>query len=78
MRLAIDARGGRILVSPDHATLVRTKAHDRAWVPWAMAGVGLQGSGRSYDEASTIAAGVPEFAQGHRLMQSFLDVPDSL
>ena len=42
---------------------------------WAMAGVGLKASGLAYDEASTLAPGVPEFAQGFRLMQSFLDVP---
>lgn len=74
LRRAIAAAGGRILVSPDHATLIRTRAHDRAWVPWAMAGAGLSGSGRPYDEASAEAAGGPSFARGHELMESFLDV----
>jgi 2,3-bisphosphoglycerate-independent phosphoglycerate mutase len=77
LRRAIDARGGRILVSPDHATLIRTKAHDRAWVPWAMAGVGLAGlgPGQAYDEASALASVGPAFAEGHLLMGYFLDVP---
>src|SRR5207244_5947213 len=28
----------RIVISPDHSTLLRTRAHDRAPVAWAMAG----------------------------------------
>jgi 2,3-bisphosphoglycerate-independent phosphoglycerate mutase len=62
----------RILISPDHATLLRTRAHDRAPVPWAMAGTGLNGSGRPYDETSAEAAGGPMLAQGFKLMDSFL------
>ncbi len=73
LRRAIAERGGRILVSPDHATLIRTRAHDRAWVPWAMAGPGLAGSGLPYDEASALAAGGPALEHGHELMALFLD-----
>ena len=36
----------RILISPDHSTLLRTRAHDRAPVAWAMAGTGLAGIGQ--------------------------------
>jgi 2,3-bisphosphoglycerate-independent phosphoglycerate mutase len=75
LRRAIDARGGRILVSPDHATLVRTRAHDRAEVPWAMAGLGLAGSGWPYDEDSARQAGGPSFERGFELMARFLDIP---
>ncbi|HEX8202338.1 MAG TPA: cofactor-independent phosphoglycerate mutase [Isosphaeraceae bacterium] len=64
----------RILVSPDHATLLRTRAHDRAPVPWAMAGTGLSGSGHPYDEQSARAAGGPSLDEGWRLMESFLAV----
>ena len=32
----------RILISPDHSTLLRTRAHDRAPVAWTMAGTGLR------------------------------------
>ena len=74
LRRAIATTGGRILVSPDHATLLRTRAHDRAWVPWAMAGAGLAGSGRPYDEVSAEKAGGPSFARGFELMAAFLDV----
>ena len=42
----------RMVISPDHSTLLRTRAHDRAPVAWAMAGTGLPASGRTYDEFS--------------------------
>jgi 2,3-bisphosphoglycerate-independent phosphoglycerate mutase len=64
----------RILVSPDHATLLRTRAHDRDWATWAMAGTGLSGSGYPYDEISARAANGPVFEQGYRLMESFLKI----
>ena len=53
LRRALEGYGEwRLLVSPDHATLLRTRAHDRGWVCWAMAGMGLtgSGSGQPYDE----------------------------
>ena len=74
LRRAIAAHGGRILVSPDHATLIRTRAHDRAWVPWAMAGAGLTGSGHPYSEAAAEQANGPTLPHGHELMETFLDV----
>ena len=73
LREALKGHGeGRILISPDHATLLRTKAHDRAWVPWAMAGTGLPPSGFTYDEPAALAADGPFHDQGFRLMKSFL------
>jgi 2,3-bisphosphoglycerate-independent phosphoglycerate mutase len=75
LRRALEGYGTwRLLVSPDHSTLIRTRAHDRAPVPWAMAGTGLEGSGHPYDEVSARAAGGPSLAQGFRLMDTFLDV----
>jgi 2,3-bisphosphoglycerate-independent phosphoglycerate mutase len=72
---ALRSRGNsRILVSPDHSTLLRTKAHDRAPVPWAMCGTGLRASGFAYDEHSARAAGGPFLEQGWRLMEDFLRV----
>ncbi len=62
----------RILISPDHATLLRTRAHDRAPVPWAMCGTGLAGCGRTYDELSAREAGGPFLEQGWRLMERFV------
>jgi 2,3-bisphosphoglycerate-independent phosphoglycerate mutase len=64
----------RILISPDHSTLLRTRAHDRAPVAWAMAGTGLPASGASYDEVSARGPGRPFFEQGYRLMSRFLDL----
>jgi 2,3-bisphosphoglycerate-independent phosphoglycerate mutase len=63
----------RILVSPDHSTMLRTKAHDRAPVAWAMCGVGLKPSGMPYDEISAATAGGPSLDEGHRLMDIFLN-----
>ena len=73
LRAALASYGDhRILISPDHATLLRTRAHDRAPVPWAMAGTGLSASGHPYDEQSAEAAGGPFLAEGFRLMDAFL------
>ena len=63
---------GRILISPDHATLLRTRAHDRGWVAWAMAGTGLAPSNHPYDEVAAREAGGPALAEGFRLMELFL------
>ncbi len=62
----------RILITPDHSTMLNTRAHDRAPVPWAMAGVGLGGSGFTYDEVAASQAGLPFLEQGFRLMDQFL------
>jgi 2,3-bisphosphoglycerate-independent phosphoglycerate mutase len=64
----------RILISPDHSTLLRTRAHDRAPVAWAMAGTGLAASGNCYDEAAARSGGGPFFESGHHLMKCFLDL----
>jgi 2,3-bisphosphoglycerate-independent phosphoglycerate mutase len=62
----------RILISPDHATMLRTRAHDRELVPWAMAGTGLTASGYPYDEESARSSGGPLLSRGYQLMDSFL------
>ncbi len=73
LRKALAAYGEhRILVSPDHATLVRTRAHDRDWACWTMAGTGLSASGHTYDEVSAREAGGPAFTRGFELMRSFI------
>jgi len=58
----------RILVSPDHRTPLRTRAHAYGPVPFAVAGTGISSRGQpSYDEmiadSSTLA-----FDKGHQLM----------
>jgi 2,3-bisphosphoglycerate-independent phosphoglycerate mutase len=73
LRRALESHGDyRILVSPDHATLLRTRAHDRDWACWAMAGTGLPGSGHPYDEPSARSAGGPALERGYELMSLFL------
>jgi len=73
LRRALEGYGSwRFLVSPDHSTLLRTRAHDRAPVPWAMAGTGLSASGHPYHERAAREAGGPVLDEGFRLMESFL------
>ncbi len=73
LRKAMEAQGDyRLLISPDHSTMIRTRAHDRAPVPWAMCGLGLKGSGFPYDEVSAEQAGGPFLEEGYRLMEQFL------
>ncbi len=64
----------RILVSPDHSTLLRTRAHDRAPVAWTMAGTGLPHSGLNYDEFAARDGGGPFLEQGFRLMDRLIDL----
>jgi 2,3-bisphosphoglycerate-independent phosphoglycerate mutase len=62
----------RILISPDHRTPLRTRAHAHGPVPFAMAGSGVAAQGQaSYDEA--VAAASPlAFDKGRELMARFL------
>jgi 2,3-bisphosphoglycerate-independent phosphoglycerate mutase len=62
----------RILVSPDHRTPLRTRAHAHGAVPFALAGTGVRAAGQpSYDEAVAAASGLA-FDLGHELMARFL------
>jgi 2,3-bisphosphoglycerate-independent phosphoglycerate mutase len=62
----------RILVSPDHRTPLRTRAHAYGMVPFAVAGTGVESRGQtSYDEV-VAAASELAFARGHELMRWFL------
>jgi 2,3-bisphosphoglycerate-independent phosphoglycerate mutase len=62
----------RILVSPDHRTPLRTRAHAHGAVPFALAGTGIAPRGQaSYDEV-TAAASDLAFDKGHELMRMFL------
>jgi 2,3-bisphosphoglycerate-independent phosphoglycerate mutase len=62
----------RILVSPDHRTPLRTRAHAHGAVPFAIAGTGIVARGQpSYDEAVAAAAELA-FERGHELMRLFL------
>lgn len=62
----------RLLVSPDHRTTLRTRAHAYGAVPFVIAGTGITSHGQaSYDEE---VAGNSDlgFERGHELMQRFL------
>jgi 2,3-bisphosphoglycerate-independent phosphoglycerate mutase len=69
----IERRGNlRILVSPDHRTPLRTRAHAHGAVPFVIAGAGISCNGQqTYNEAAAAASGL-SFARGHELMRSFL------
>ena len=63
----------RILVAPDHATLVRTKGHDMLPPPYCYAGTGVgPGSGRPFTEAEAEATGIL-LDPGHTLLEAFLN-----
>jgi 2,3-bisphosphoglycerate-independent phosphoglycerate mutase len=68
---ALRARGDyRILVAPDHATLVRTKGHDATPPPFCYAGTGVgPGSGRPFTERAA-AEGIL-LDPGHALLEAF-------
>jgi len=70
---ALRARGDyRILVAPDHATLMRNKAHDALPPPFCYAGAGVgPGSGRPFTEAEAEATGVL-VDPGHTLFEAFI------
>jgi 2,3-bisphosphoglycerate-independent phosphoglycerate mutase len=62
----------RILISPDHRTTLRTRAHAHGAVPFAMAGSRISAKGQlSYDEA-VAAASDEAYEKGHELMWRFL------
>jgi 2,3-bisphosphoglycerate-independent phosphoglycerate mutase len=62
----------RILVSPDHRTPLRTRAHAYGMVPFALAGTGIPSKGQpSYDEIIAEQSDIA-FPKGHELMRRFL------
>ncbi len=65
-------RSWRMLVSPDHRTTLRTRAHAHGAVPFALAGTGIIPKGQaSYDETVAATSDLA-FDKGHELMQRFL------
>jgi 2,3-bisphosphoglycerate-independent phosphoglycerate mutase len=62
----------RILVSPDHRTPLRTRAHAYGAVPFVMAGSGITPHSQpSYDEVVASSSDLV-FEKGHDLMRRFL------
>jgi 2,3-bisphosphoglycerate-independent phosphoglycerate mutase len=63
----------RILVSPDHRTPLRTRAHAHGAVPFTLAGTRISPAGQpSYDEV-VAARSERVFDRGHELMRRFLE-----
>ena len=73
LRAALPGYGAwRLLVSPDHRTPLRTRAHAYGAVPFVVAGTGIAPHGQeSYDEAVADRSDLA-FEQGHALMPWFL------
>ncbi|HEV8059855.1 MAG TPA: cofactor-independent phosphoglycerate mutase [Gemmataceae bacterium] len=62
----------RLLVSPDHRTPLRTRAHAYGAVPFVIAGTGVSSLGQSSYDEQTAGASPVAFAKGHELMKYFL------
>jgi 2,3-bisphosphoglycerate-independent phosphoglycerate mutase len=62
----------RILISPDHRTTLRTRAHAYGAVPFAVAGTGVTSLGQTAYDEPTAAASSLAFDPGHGLMRWFL------
>ena len=76
LREALQAQGDyRILVSPDHATPLRTKTHSHGAVPWAISGAAVSADDETtYDEIAASRSDLV-FDEGWRLMDYFLSCP---
>lgn len=62
----------RILVTPDHPTLLRTKTHSHGDVPFCLAGTGVtEDAAKTYDDV-VAAKSALVFPQGWKLMEYFL------
>jgi 2,3-bisphosphoglycerate-independent phosphoglycerate mutase len=62
----------RILVLPDHPTLISTRLHDDAPSPFAMCGTGIEGVVKQPYSERHAAAGGMTISHGHELMEFFL------
>lgn len=62
----------RILVSPDHPTPISTKTHSHGFVPFTIAGTGIEADqATSYDERAAEASTL-NYQEGWRLMKYFI------
>jgi 2,3-bisphosphoglycerate-independent phosphoglycerate mutase len=62
----------RILVSPDHRTPLRTRAHAHGPVPFAVAGTGIVAKGQTAYDEMVAEQSDKKFLRGHELMGWFL------
>ena len=62
----------RLLVTPDHPTLLRTKTHAHGFVPWTIAGAGINPDGAASYDDPTADKSARIFDEGWKLMSYFL------
>lgn len=62
----------RILITPDHRTTLKTRAHAHGAVPFIVSGTGVTGLGQSGYTEAVAAASPVRLARGYRLMTHFL------
>lgn len=68
---ALEGVPHRILISPDHPTFIRTKTHTHGFVPFTIAGEGIDPDGsQTYDEVAA-AASSHRYPNGSELMGFF-------
>lgn len=73
---ALAAQGDyRILVSPDHPTPIRTKTHSHGFVPFAIAGTGINADAANTYSEPVAGQSSLSFEQGWQLMRYFLGQP---
>ena len=63
----------RLLISPDHPTLLRTRTHGHGTVPIAACGSGLDPDDQGHYDDVTAGTAPLVFERGHELMPWFLD-----
>lgn len=69
---AAERKDCRVLVAPDHFTLISTKTHASGAVPFALCGPGIQpGESAAYGEGAALSSGIM-IPDGHRLTVDFL------
>ncbi|MBL8875142.1 MAG: cofactor-independent phosphoglycerate mutase [Phycisphaerae bacterium] len=76
-KLDSNGHGCRVLVMPDHYTLVSTRKHDATPVPFLLAGAGISSNGAAtFDESAAAATGLV-VQHGHDLMSQFLGIHEN-
>lgn len=61
----------RLLVTPDHPTPVRTKTHSHGFVPWTIAGTGIEPDDATAYGETAAEASFSAFDKGFQLMEFF-------
>ncbi|MBL8886577.1 MAG: hypothetical protein JNK16_07945 [Phycisphaerales bacterium] len=76
-KLDSTGEGCRVLVMPDHYTLVSTRKHDATPVPFLIAGSGITWNGaKAFDEPSAASTKLT-IEHGHDLMSRFLGIKEN-